>query len=50
MPATANVLVRDVPTSLWERAKKKARGEGLTLRGLIVELLTRYVNGELTVR
>ncbi len=40
---TQHVLIRDIDTQLWRRAKGKAAVQGLTLRAAIVGLLQDWV-------
>ena len=47
--ATRSKIVRDMPEALWARAKAKAKTQGLTMRGLIIQLLQAYVSGHVRV-
>jgi hypothetical protein len=47
MVTTKKVLVREVPETLWERAKAKGRRDGFTMQSVIVKLLRRYVDGSI---
>lgn len=38
--------LRDVPDDLWKRARAKAARGGQTIRFVIIELLRRWVKGE----
>ena len=36
-------LLDEIPAGLWRDVKQKARREGISLRALILKLLTRWV-------
>jgi hypothetical protein len=40
---TITYLLRNIPTTLWDRAKHRAVDEGLTLRALILKALEEYL-------
>lgn len=40
---TITYLLRNIPTTLWDRAKHRAVDEGLTLRSLILKALEEYL-------
>jgi hypothetical protein len=41
-------LLRGIPAELWARATRKAKGDGLTMKGLILLLLRRYADGSIS--
>lgn len=40
-------LLRDVPPSLWAKVRAHAKAKGMSVRALVIRLLTRCVNGEI---
>lgn len=41
--STGNYILRDVPSELWDAAKRKAFNDGVSLRELILEAVQEYV-------
>jgi len=39
-----NIIIRDIPDEVHRLLKSKVALEGKTIQGLIVELITQYVN------
>lgn len=39
-------LLDQIPAGLWARVREKAKRDGVSLRALILGLLTNWVNGE----
>lgn len=38
-------LLDKIPATLWTEARAKAKREGMSMRGLLLTLLRRYVDG-----
>lgn len=43
----SDFILRDVDDEVWARVKAKAKSEGRTLRGLILWLLAKYLEGKI---
>ncbi len=41
-------ILRDIPADLWVRVRERAQKDGRHLRGLLLWLLTKYADGEIT--
>ena len=41
--SAGSYLLRDIPRSLWDRAKHKAVDEGVSLRDLVLEAIREYL-------
>lgn len=45
----ADYAMRDIPDEFFADVKQRARGDGITLKALILALLRAYLAGEITV-
>jgi hypothetical protein len=41
--STGNYILRDIPSELWERAKRKAFADGVSLREVVLQALDQYL-------
>lgn len=39
-------LLDDIPAGLWSEARAKAKRDGMSMRGLLLTLLKKYVDGD----
>ena len=46
MTKTTHYYLRNIPLALWRRAKKRARGEGHTVRDLLLRFLKSYAGSK----
>ena len=42
-------LLRDVDDDIWARVRERAKGDGLTIRAVILLLLNAYAHGRISV-
>lgn len=42
--STGNYILRDIPSELWDGAKDRAHGEGISLRELILNAIQAYLD------
>lgn len=45
----SNYILRQIPPSIWQRVKDRARSDDIPLRGLFLWLLLLYVEGKIDI-
>lgn len=43
----AAYLIRNLDNSVWAKLKRRAEGEGRTVRAVVLSLIARYASGEI---
>ena len=43
-------LLRTIDPKLWARVKARSKGEGISLRAIIMKLMALYADGKITIK
>lgn len=46
---TTTYLLRDIDDRLWRKVRERAKADGHSVRGLILQLLKAYASGRVTL-
>jgi hypothetical protein len=45
----SSYILRNLPTDLWARFKRRSKQEGIPMRALMLKLIKAYADGKVTV-